>query len=56
MDYNNSTGKIKCWYIHKKKLKYCLSDKLDEHNNKLGKGWLPGSSFTNGTDIMPFRH
>ena len=36
---------------HTKKLKYCSYAIFDEHNNKFGKGWSPGSSLMNFTNI-----
>ena len=40
------------WDPHTKKLKYCSSENSDEHNNKFGKGWLPGSELMNGMNIF----
>ena len=34
---------MKWWEPHTKILKYCSSADFDEHNNKFGKGWSPGS-------------
>ena len=38
MGYTNSRAIIKLWDPHTKRLKYCSSEKFDEHNNKFGKG------------------
>ena len=43
MGYTNIRATMKWWYPHTKKLKYCPSEKIDEHNNKSGKGWSPVS-------------
>ena len=43
MSYTNIRATIKWWGPHTKTLKYCSSAKIDEHNNKFGKGWSPGS-------------
>ena len=43
MGYTNSISTLKFWDPHTKELKYCSSSKFDEHNNKFGKGWSPGS-------------
>ena len=51
MGYTNSRAKMKWWDPHIKKLKYFLSAKFDEHNNKFGKLWSPGSTLTTGTNI-----
>ena len=42
---------MKWWDPHTKKLKYCSSEKFDEHNNKFGKGWSPGSELMLCTNI-----
>ena len=42
---------MKWWEPHTKRLKYCPSEKFDEHNNKLGKCWSPGSELMIGTNI-----
>ena len=39
------------WDPYKKRLKYCSSTKFDEHKNKFGKGWSPGSELMLGTNI-----
>ena len=38
-------------HVHTKKLKYCSSEKLDENNNKFGKGWSPVSELVTGTNV-----
>ena len=43
MGSTNIRATMKWWYPHTKKLKYCPSEKIDEHNNKSGKGWSPVS-------------
>ena len=45
---------MKQWDPHTKELKYCSSDKFDEHNNKVGKGWSPGSELMLGTNNATF--
>ena len=40
---------MKWWDPHTNKLKYFPFENFDEHNNKLGKGWSPGSEIINGT-------
>ena len=42
---------MKWWDPHNKTLKYGSSVKLDEHNNKFGKGFSPGSELLLGTNI-----
>ena len=42
---------MKCWDPNTKKLKYFSSTKFDEHNNKFGKVWSPGSELMTGTNI-----
>ena len=51
MGYTNNRATTKWWYPHTKKLKYCSSEKLDEHNNKLVKGCSPGYALMNGNNI-----
>ena len=51
MSYTNIRAKIKWWEPHIKKLKYFSSAKFDEHNNKFGKGWSPGSELKIGKNI-----
>ena len=51
MGYKNSRATIKWWYPRTKKLKYCSYANFDEHNNKFGKGWSPGSEIMLGTNI-----
>ena len=51
MGYTNIRAKMKYWYPHTKKLKYCLSSKFYEYNNKLCNVWSPGSKLMNGTNI-----
>ena len=48
----NSRSTIKWWDLHTKTLKYCSSDKFDEHNNKFGKLWSPSSTLMNGTSFF----
>ena len=50
MGYTNRRATIKWQDPHTKKLKYCSSAKFDEHNNKFGKRWSPGSELTIGTN------
>ena len=55
MGYTNRTATMKWWYQHTKKIKYCSSEKYDEHNRKNGKVWSPGYElmiYTN-TSIPP---
>ena len=51
MGYTNSIATTKWWDPHNKKIKYDSSVKFDEHNNKFGKGWSPGSEIMLGTNI-----
>ena len=51
MGYTNSRATMKWWYPHTKILKCCSYAKFDEHNNKYGKGWSPGSELMLGTNI-----
>ena len=51
MGYTNIRATMKLWYPHTKRLKYCLSEKFDEHNNKFVKGWSPDSILMLGTNI-----
>ena len=51
MGYTNSIATMRWWYSHTKKLKYCSYGIFDEHNNKFGKGWSPGSELMTGTNI-----
>ena len=51
MGYTNIRDKTKFWDPHTKRLKYCLSEKIDEHNNKFGKGWSPRYELMLGTNI-----
>ena len=51
MGYTNTIYKMKWQDPHINKLKYCSSTKFDEHNNKFGKGWSPGSELMLGTNI-----
>ena len=50
MGYTNSRATMKWWDPHTKNLKYFPYDKFDEHNNKFGKGWSPGSGLMLGTN------
>ena len=43
MSSKNIRATMKWWDPHTKKLKYFSSAKFDEHKNKFGKGWSPGS-------------
>ena len=51
MGYTSRRTTIKWWYPNTKKLKYCSYEIFDEHNNKFGKGWSPGSELMTGTNI-----
>ena len=51
MGYIDSRATMKWWHRHTKILKYCLSAKFDEYNNKFCKGWSPGSDLMLGTNI-----
>ena len=51
MGYTNSIAIMKWWYPHTKRLEYCSSAEFDEHNNKFGKGWSPGSELMLGKNI-----
>ena len=51
MGYTNTKATIKWWESHTKRLKYCSSAKFDEHNNKFGKFWSPGSELMLSTNI-----
>ena len=51
MGYSSRRATIKCWYPHNNTLKYCSSEKYDEHNNKFGKVRSPGSEIITGTNI-----
>ena len=42
---------MKFWDPHTKKLKYCSSEKFDEHNNKSGKLFSTGFELMLGTNI-----
>ena len=55
MGYTNSRSTMKWWDPHTNKLKYFSSTEFDEHKNKFGKGWLPGSEVMLGTNnsILP---
>ena len=55
MGYTKITDTIKWWDPHTKKLKYFLSAEFDEHNNKFGKGWSPGSELMTGTNISSLK-
>ena len=48
MGSTNSRAKMKWWYTHTNKLKYCSSEISDEHNNKFGKVWSPSSELMTG--------
>ena len=53
--YTNNRATMKWWYPHTKKLKYCSSENFDEHKNKFGKRWSPGSELMLGknTSTLP---
>ena len=51
MGYNNRKATVKWWDPHTKKLKNCSFAKFDEHNNKFGKVWSPGSKLMTGTNV-----
>ena len=51
MGYTNSRTTIKWWKPHTKKLEYGSSGKIDEHNNKFGKGWSPSYEIMTGTNV-----
>ena len=51
MVYKDRIATMKSWDSHTKRLKYCSSEKIDEHNNKFGKVWSPGSELMLGTNI-----
>ena len=55
MGYTKSRATIKWYDPHTKKLKYCSSEKFDEHNNKFGKGWSLGSELILGTNTSTLR-
>ena len=42
---------MKWWDPHTNKIKYCLSEKIAEHNNKFGKRWSPGSELITGANF-----
>ena len=48
MVYTNSRSTMKFWEPYTKKPKYCSFAKFDEHNNKFGKIWSPGSELMRG--------
>ena len=50
MGYTNIRATMKWWDPHTKNLKYCSSEIFDERNNKIIKGWSPGSEITLGTN------
>ena len=51
MGYTNIRATMKWWDPHTNKFKYCSSTRFEDHNNKFGKGWSPGSEFMIGTNI-----
>ena len=51
MGYPSIRATLKWWDPHTKTLKYCSSENFDEHNNKFGKVWSPGSELILGTNI-----
>ena len=55
MGYTNTRATMKWWDPHTKKLGYCSSAQIDEHNNKLGKGCSPGSELIIGTNTYTLR-
>ena len=48
--YTKIRSTTKWWDPHTKRLKYCLSSKFDENNNRFGKCWSPGSELMLGTN------
>ena len=50
MVYTNIRATMKWWYPQTNKIRYCSSANFDEHNNKFGKGWSPGSELVLGTN------
>ena len=52
MGYKNSRDTMKWLDPDTKKLKYCSYEKFDEHNNRFGKGWSPGSELMLGTNTF----
>ena len=54
MGYTKIIATMKWWDPHTKKIKYFIYAKFDEHNNKFGKVWSPGSELmTVTTKIFP---
>ena len=55
MGYTNIIAIMKWWYPHTKRLEYCSYVEFDAHNNKLSKGWSPGSELMLGknTSTLP---
>ena len=51
MGYTNGRSIIKWWYPQTNKSKNCSSEMFDEHNNKFGIGWSPGSEHIFGKNI-----
>ena len=56
MGYTSSRSTIKWLNPHNKKLKYFSFGKFDEHNNKFGKGWSPGSKLMTGNILISFQY
>ena len=51
MGYRKIIATTKCQDSHTNKIKYFSYENFDEHNNKFGKGWSPGSKLMIGTNI-----
>ena len=51
MGYTSIRDTMKWWDPHIKKLKYCSSEKFNEHKHKFGKGWSPDSELMLGKNI-----
>ena len=51
MGYIINRATSKWWYQHTNRLKYYSLDFFDEHNNKFGKSWSPGSELMLSTNI-----
>ena len=51
MGYIKSRDTMKWWDPYTNKIKYYSYIFFDEHSNKFGKGWSPGSKLLLGTNI-----
>ena len=51
MGYTSIRSTMKWCDPHTKILKYCSSEKFDEHNSRFCKGWSLGSELMLGTNI-----